>query len=194
VELCALFVSDRIYVLRSPVLILTKLASDYTAKEPLETFLRDSLPYPHSILTAVCMVHLTECGFQDARIGSREDFEAALAGDTLLAYVSGGWTFHAMKSLQDNQSKGRIAEFIHNCKAFPTSPSDRSSYGFDILQTPLHFVGLYHLPMLLIENTLDGDPNMTTKVGKLSPLMLAAQGGHEALAAHLLAQTEIQLN
>ncbi|KAH6916230.1 hypothetical protein BKA70DRAFT_1395850 [Coprinopsis sp. MPI-PUGE-AT-0042] len=71
----------------------------YTAKETLENLLHEPFPHPHSLLAAVCMTHLIECGFQNTTISSEEEFKTLLEKDPLLAYASEAWAFHAVAGL-----------------------------------------------------------------------------------------------
>ncbi|KAH6916394.1 hypothetical protein BKA70DRAFT_1092729, partial [Coprinopsis sp. MPI-PUGE-AT-0042] len=71
----------------------------YTAKGTLEHLLHDAFPHPHTLLAAVCMAYLTECGFQNTTINSEEEFNFVLEKDPLLAYASEAWAFHARAAL-----------------------------------------------------------------------------------------------
>ncbi|KAH6880250.1 ankyrin repeat-containing domain protein [Coprinopsis sp. MPI-PUGE-AT-0042] len=165
----------------------------YTAKETIEGLLHEAVPHPHSLLAAVCMTHLADCGFQNTTIGSEEEFKTVLEKDPLLAYASEAWAFHARTGLDEEDTERRTAQFVRESKAFPAFTGfDRTSY-FDIL-TPLHILGLYDLPLALIEDTAMGNPNVTTKVYRQSPLMVASQTGHESIVAFLLPLSDIQVN
>ncbi|KAH6889059.1 hypothetical protein BKA70DRAFT_885720 [Coprinopsis sp. MPI-PUGE-AT-0042] len=164
----------------------------YTAKDTLIDLLHGAFPHPHLLLAAVCMTHLTECGFQDTTITSEEDFRSVLEKDPLLAYASEAWAFHARPGLDiEDTSKRQLAQFVKESNAFPAFTSFERTVYFDIL-TPLHILGLYDLPLALIEDTTD--PNLKTKVHQQSALILASQFGHERLVASLLALSEIQVN
>ncbi|KAH6889029.1 hypothetical protein BKA70DRAFT_1163656 [Coprinopsis sp. MPI-PUGE-AT-0042] len=163
----------------------------YTAKDTLINLLHGAFPHPHSLLAAVCMTHLTECAFQDTTITSEEDFRFILKNDPLLAYASEAWAFHARAGLDIEDTKRQLARFISESNAFPAFTSFDRTFYFDIL-TPLHILGLYDLPLALIEDRTD--PNLTTKVHQRSALILVSQCGHEGLVASLLALSEIQVN
>jgi ankyrin repeat protein len=139
------------------------------------------------------MAHLIECGFQDTGITTSIEFASALKKDSLLAYASEAWWYHAVASYQDNDSNNRTTQFICNIKAFPAFTLHEPIRPFDIL-TPLHIIASYRLPLAFVEDIVDGDPNIATGVHKRSPLIVAAQSGHEVLVANLLAQTEVQVN
>ncbi|KAH6906769.1 hypothetical protein BKA70DRAFT_397981 [Coprinopsis sp. MPI-PUGE-AT-0042] len=164
----------------------------YTAKETLEGLLHEAFPHPHSLLASICMTHLTECGFQNTTISWGREFQAILENDPLLAYASEAWAFHARIGLDVEETRRQTTQFVTGSKAFPTFTSpDRSSL-FDIL-APLHILGLYNLPLTLLETTM-GNPNVTTKFCQQTPLMLASKFGHAAPVAFLLALSEIHVN
>ncbi|KAH6903048.1 hypothetical protein BKA70DRAFT_1566997 [Coprinopsis sp. MPI-PUGE-AT-0042] len=165
----------------------------YTAKEMLETLLHESFPHPHSVLAAICIAHLTECGFQNTTIGSEDEFKAALNKDPLLCYASEAWAFHAVKSLDVDASKRQTAKFVNESKTFPAFTSLGRDRRFDIL-TPLHIAGLYDLPLALLEDAIKGDPNVTTGLNQQSPLMVASWYGTEDLVAHLIPLSATQVN
>ncbi|KAH6889045.1 ankyrin repeat-containing domain protein [Coprinopsis sp. MPI-PUGE-AT-0042] len=147
----------------------------YTAKRTLEDLFHEEFPHPHTLLAAVCMTHLTKCGFQDTTISSDDEFRNTLEKDPLLAYASEAWAFHARAESE----------------AFPAFTSPDRSWFFDIL-TPLHILGLCNLPLALIEDFTS--PNLTTKVLQQTPLILASRLGHEELVTSLLALSEMQTN
>ncbi|KAH6908773.1 hypothetical protein BKA70DRAFT_1400323 [Coprinopsis sp. MPI-PUGE-AT-0042] len=84
----------------------------YTAKETLESLLRDTFPHPHSLLAAVCMTHLADCGFQNTTISSEEEFKTALKKDPLLAYASEAWAVHACAGLDIEETKRLTTQFV----------------------------------------------------------------------------------
>ncbi|KAH6916284.1 hypothetical protein BKA70DRAFT_1179752, partial [Coprinopsis sp. MPI-PUGE-AT-0042] len=83
----------------------------YTARDTLEGLLHETFPHPHSLLAAVCMNHLAECGFQDATISTEEEFKTVLAKDPLLAYASEAWDFHARAGLNVETTRRQTAQF-----------------------------------------------------------------------------------
>ncbi|KAH6906060.1 hypothetical protein BKA70DRAFT_451709 [Coprinopsis sp. MPI-PUGE-AT-0042] len=164
----------------------------YTAKETLEGLLLEAFPHPHSLLAAVCMTHLAECGFQNTTIIlTTWEFKAALAKDPLLAYASEAWAFHARAELDVEETKCRTSQFVAGSHAFPAFTNPDRTFYFDIL-TPLHILALYNLPLALIDNTTN--PNLRTKVNQQSALIIASWSGHKAQVASLLALSEIQVN
>ncbi|KAH6889056.1 ankyrin repeat-containing domain protein [Coprinopsis sp. MPI-PUGE-AT-0042] len=163
----------------------------YTAKDTLESLIHEAFPHPHSFLAAVCMTHLTECGFQDTTITSEQEFKSVLKNDPLLAYASEAWAFHARAGLDIEDTKRQTAQFVTESNAFPAFTSFERTFYFDIL-APLHILGLCDLPLALIEDPIN--PNLTTEVLQQSALILASRLGHERLLALLLAKSEIQVN
>ncbi|KAH6888998.1 hypothetical protein BKA70DRAFT_883488 [Coprinopsis sp. MPI-PUGE-AT-0042] len=164
----------------------------YTAKETLRSLLHRAFPHPHSLLAAICMTHLAECGFQNTTINSVDDFKSVLEKDPLLAYASEAWAFHARAGLDEEDTRHRTAQFTTGCLAFPafTAGPNRTVY-FDLL-APLHILGLYDLPLASIENTTN--PNLRTKVHHQSALIVASRFGREGLVASLLTLSGIQVN
>ncbi|KAH6916393.1 hypothetical protein BKA70DRAFT_1502416 [Coprinopsis sp. MPI-PUGE-AT-0042] len=164
----------------------------YTAKGTLERLLREAFPHPHSLLAAVCMTHLAECGFQNTTISSEEEFKSVLEKDPLLAYASEAWAFHAREGLDVVDTERRTAQFITEINAIPVFTSFESTVFFDVLTAPLHVLGFYDLPPEWIEDT--SDPNLITKLHQQSALILASRLGHERAVAFLLALPAIQVN
>ncbi|KAH6911839.1 hypothetical protein BKA70DRAFT_863355 [Coprinopsis sp. MPI-PUGE-AT-0042] len=107
------------WIENSVPLFLIQDPVDYTAKETLQGLVSDSFPRPHSHLAMVCIAHLTACGFQNTRIETREEFNAALEADPLLTYASAAWPTHAQKSLDVEDARRRIANFICGSSAYP---------------------------------------------------------------------------
>ncbi|KAH6889048.1 ankyrin repeat domain-containing protein 50 [Coprinopsis sp. MPI-PUGE-AT-0042] len=165
----------------------------YTAKDTLKDLLHDAFPHPHSLLAAVCMTHLTECGFQNTTIRSRDEFDLILEKDPLLAYASEGWPFHARAGLDIEETRRRTARFVTEVTAFPAFTSPDRSWYFDIL-SPIHILGLYDLPLALIDDIAAGNPNLTTQLHQQSSLTLVSRFGHEQLVTSLLTISEIQVN
>lgn len=164
----------------------------YTAKDALGELLHEFLPNPHSLLARVCMIHLTECGFQASTITSQE-FTSCKQGDPLLAYAIDSWAMHARRSLEDVNVSHLVAKFVSSTNGFPsfTNP-DRSAY-FDVLG-PLHILALYNLPFHLIPFDALSDPNVTTKISKVSPIILASWSGNEDMVRDLLCLPNIDVN
>ncbi|KAH6889026.1 hypothetical protein BKA70DRAFT_884392 [Coprinopsis sp. MPI-PUGE-AT-0042] len=165
----------------------------YTAKDTLEDLLHDAFPQPHSLLAAVCMTHLTDCGFQSTTINSEDEFRSVLEKDPLLAYASEAWAFHARQELGSEDIRRQTAQFLTEAIAFPAFTSLDRSWYFDIL-TAIHILGLYDLPLTLIDDTVAGNPNLITKLHQQSALAIASRFGHEQLVASLLAISEIEVN
>ncbi|KAH6908751.1 ankyrin repeat-containing domain protein, partial [Coprinopsis sp. MPI-PUGE-AT-0042] len=156
----------------------------YTAKETLESLLHNTFPHPHSLLAAVCMTHLTDCGFQNTTISSEEEFKAALKKDPLLAYASEAWAIHARAGFDIEETKRLTTQFVAGSQFFPAFTSRDHTFHFDIL-APLHILCLYDLPLALIKDTLQ--PNLRTKLIQQSALIVASRFGHEGLVGCLLA-------
>ncbi|KAH6889058.1 ankyrin repeat-containing domain protein [Coprinopsis sp. MPI-PUGE-AT-0042] len=165
----------------------------YTAKDTLKHLLHEAFPHPHSLLAAVCMTHLTECGFQNTTINSEEEFKTVLEKDPLLAYASEAWAFHVHEELGSEDIRHRTAQFVTEATAFPAFTSSDLSWYFDIL-SPIHILGLYHLPLILIGDTAAGNPNQTTKLHQQSALIVAAREGYKSIVKLLLAHSNIQVN
>ncbi|KAH6909876.1 hypothetical protein BKA70DRAFT_1187647, partial [Coprinopsis sp. MPI-PUGE-AT-0042] len=165
----------------------------YTAKETLQGLLGDSFPHPHSHLAMVCIAHLTACGFQNTKIGTKEEFNAALKADPLLAYASVAWAAHAHKSLDVDTARCKIMNFISGSSAYPTILKPNHAEWFDVL-LPLHITALHNLPISLMASGDIDDPNVATYIDQDSPLTLTSAFGHIDIVGLLLANTEIQVN
>ncbi|KAH6870853.1 hypothetical protein BKA70DRAFT_365297 [Coprinopsis sp. MPI-PUGE-AT-0042] len=165
----------------------------YTAKDTLEGLLHGSFPHPHSHLATVCMAHLTQCGFQNTTIKSKEEFIAARQAGPLLAYACDAWFVHARASLNVEDTRRRITDFIRESHAFPAFTRLDLLDDFDILG-PLHMLSMYRWPTSLITCRDMGDLNAATQIDHESPLTLASWHGHEAPVASLLTHPEIQVN
>ncbi|KAH6909867.1 ankyrin repeat-containing domain protein [Coprinopsis sp. MPI-PUGE-AT-0042] len=165
----------------------------YTAKGTLQGLLSDSFPHPHAHLATVCITHLMECGFQNTTIRSEEEFTAALKADPLLAYASGAWATHARNSLDVEDARRKIVNFISGSSAYPAFLSPDPAGWFDVLR-PLHIIAVYNLPISLITNSNIDDPNVVTHIDQDSPLTLACAFGHIDTVKLLLTTTEIQVN
>ncbi|KAH6905368.1 hypothetical protein BKA70DRAFT_502069, partial [Coprinopsis sp. MPI-PUGE-AT-0042] len=166
----------------------------YTAKEPLEGFLRTSFPHPHALLAAVCIAHLTDCGFQDKKGWVRWDLSNALNGDPLLDYAYHAWTFHAQASLGQDFIASRLLAFITGCRAFPvTLRNDFLGYGQESLG-PLHLVSLYSIPIAYAGPLNAHVVNEPTMRWSITPLHLAISGGHRNIVKNLLGSPDILVN
>ncbi|KAH6909889.1 hypothetical protein BKA70DRAFT_178830 [Coprinopsis sp. MPI-PUGE-AT-0042] len=165
----------------------------YTAKDTLQELLHNSFPYPHAHLAAVCMTHLTGCGFQNTSIGTQEEFNSALEADPLLAYAANAWAVHARASLDVEDTRRRTTDFVSKSSAYPAVINPYGRESFDVLH-PLHMLAIYNLPISLITHDDFGDPNVTTKVHQDSPLTLASCLGHKDAVELLLAHSKIQVN
>ncbi|KAH6903527.1 hypothetical protein BKA70DRAFT_1081027, partial [Coprinopsis sp. MPI-PUGE-AT-0042] len=66
----------------------------YTAKGIVQRLILQTFPHPHSLLAAVCMTRLAECGFQNTSLSSETDLDQALRADPLLSYAYDNWSFH----------------------------------------------------------------------------------------------------
>ncbi|KAH6885662.1 hypothetical protein BKA70DRAFT_1574268 [Coprinopsis sp. MPI-PUGE-AT-0042] len=130
----------------------------YTAKKPLEEFMRDSFPKPHSLLAAVCIAHLADSGFQNTTIDSKEQLKKALQEDALLAYAHHAWAYHSQLSLDATSTASQLSKFVMYCQAFPVLVY----HDFNTLQ-PLHVVALHRLPLSLVGLSDNVDTNCRTK-------------------------------
>ncbi|KAH6887857.1 hypothetical protein BKA70DRAFT_71692 [Coprinopsis sp. MPI-PUGE-AT-0042] len=131
----------------------------YTARKPVEELLLESFPNPNSLLAAVCMTHLADCGFQNTTIDSEQALRQALDEDPLLAYAHDAWSFHAQSSLDDMAIASRLADFVIGCHAFPALISGN----LDLL-SPLHVVVFCQLPLSFAGPLNDGALNIVTKI------------------------------
>lgn len=174
-------------------LTLTCNLSDYTARGTLEGLLSSSFPHPHSLLAAVCMTHLVDCGFQDSTISSGAEFRTTLQKDPLLAYASDAWAFHARAGLDVEETKDQTIQFLLGCHAFPAFTDFSRAWRFDLL-TPLHVIALYHLPTDLAKSIAMDNPNITTAVHRQSPLVVASVSGHDDFVAYLISLSETEVN
>ncbi|KAH6911297.1 hypothetical protein BKA70DRAFT_56546 [Coprinopsis sp. MPI-PUGE-AT-0042] len=91
----------------------------YTAKAVLKALLVKVVPYPHSLLAAICMNRLSEGGFQRSSINSKSDFDAALKASPLLPYAYHAWSEHVQASLDDVTAQSRVSSFLRGCHSFP---------------------------------------------------------------------------
>ena len=126
-------------------------------------------------------------------MASEEELKTVLQNDPLLAYASEAWHFHAKKSLQIDEIRCLTARVLADSSAFPAFTSVDRTFHFDIL-TPLHMVGLYHLPPELLGDSEICSPNNATAIHQETPLMLASQLGFETFVKFLLANPDIQVN
>ncbi|KAH6905323.1 ankyrin repeat-containing domain protein [Coprinopsis sp. MPI-PUGE-AT-0042] len=147
----------------------------YTARAPLEKLILDSFPNRHSLLAAVCMTRLTDCGFQNTNLDSEEALQRALNNDPLLNYAHSAWAFHAHLSLDVEVTAGQLATFLSNCQRFP----DLIQNEFDIL-SPLHLAVLHKFPLDITGLLTDGHLVSVTDMGRHTPIGLACLEGYEA--------------
>ncbi|KAH6909450.1 hypothetical protein BKA70DRAFT_1148668 [Coprinopsis sp. MPI-PUGE-AT-0042] len=166
----------------------------YTAKEPLEGFLRTSFPHPHGLLAAVCIARLTDCGFQDKEFLREKELEDALKADPLLDYAYHAWVFHAQASLGQDFIASRLSAFITGCRAFPvTLSNDFLGYGKESLG-PLHLVSFYNIQIAYAGPLNAHSVNEPTMRWSIMPLHLAILGGHHNIVKSLLGLPDILVN
>ncbi|KAH6905339.1 ankyrin repeat-containing domain protein [Coprinopsis sp. MPI-PUGE-AT-0042] len=163
----------------------------YTAKETVGRLLVQSFPRPDSHMAAVCMTRLTDCGFHDAKFDSDAELEQALQCDPLLAYAFDSWTFHARKSLDVDSTSRHLTAFLALCCGFPTLTPGTA--GLDHLGT-LHLVSLWDIPFSFAEPHGADDPNIGTRTGGYTALVLACWVGHYAAVQSLLDLPNIDVN
>ncbi|KAH6887858.1 hypothetical protein BKA70DRAFT_1332666 [Coprinopsis sp. MPI-PUGE-AT-0042] len=153
----------------------------YTARKPVEALLLEFFPHPHRLFTAVCITHLTDCGFQNTTIDSEERLKQALDDDPLLAYSHDAWACHAQLSLDDKILVTQLTTFLEDCQAFPALIYHR----FDRV-TALHLVAFYKLPFSFAGSLDDLNLNLRTEVGGYTPMGLACLRGHQTGVQALL--------
>lgn len=121
----------------------------------------EAFPHPHTLLAAVCMAHLTECGFPHSTINSEDELDETLRFTPFLRYTYDSWSVHARESLSDRPAALRCAEFVQTCHSFPVK-THSSVFGlFDSLG-PLHVVAFFDLPIELAGPTCLQSPNSIT--------------------------------
>ncbi|KAH6909400.1 ankyrin repeat-containing domain protein [Coprinopsis sp. MPI-PUGE-AT-0042] len=161
----------------------------YTARAPLENLLLDSFPHPHSILAALCMTRLADCGFQNTTLDSEEELRLALDDDPILVYAHEAWAFHSHLSLDVKVTARQLAEFVTNCHAFPVLIYDT----FDLLN-PLHLVAFYKLPITLAGSYNHSHLNTRTMKCGYAPIALACLRGNQAVLEAVLSLPGVSVN
>ncbi|KAH6911280.1 hypothetical protein BKA70DRAFT_56204 [Coprinopsis sp. MPI-PUGE-AT-0042] len=163
----------------------------YTAKDVLQTLLVKVVPFPHSLLAAICTVCLSGCGFQHSTLASKEDLDTALKSAPLLEYAYYAWADHARGSLLDEATKHRLTDFAQGCQAFPILPYKYGTFG---LFGPLHVLAYFDLPVSLLGSPYLRNPNLTAQVEGLTPLHLACIGNSPLAVKELLSLSRVLVN
>lgn len=165
---------------------------DYTAKDVVQGFIHESFPYPHSLLTLVCITLLTEWGFQGPAPNSTRVLDPSIERQPIVAYAYEAWSIHARQSLDDEPTVNRLAHFIQGCRAFPTNINSFSPR-YDTLE-PLHMMAHFDLPLSLAGATHLDKPNQRTSIGGATPLALAVMRDSLNAVREVLSLPCIQVN
>ncbi|KAH6911249.1 hypothetical protein BKA70DRAFT_55901 [Coprinopsis sp. MPI-PUGE-AT-0042] len=163
----------------------------YTAKPILRKLVLQSIPEPHTLLSAICMARLRDCGFQRSALASTEELDAALNSTTLLLYAYRAWSFHGRESMHDDVAKSRLLDFVQGCHAFPILPRERGT--FDRFG-PLHVIAAFDLPLSLAGSDQLRNPNQPSQEQGLTPLHLACMRNSRLTVKDLLAVSRILVN
>ncbi|KAH6904785.1 hypothetical protein BKA70DRAFT_1153567 [Coprinopsis sp. MPI-PUGE-AT-0042] len=167
----------------------------YTAKASVERLVTGTICQPHTLITTVCLVQLTEHGFQSTALTDQYELEEVLQAEPLLEYAYNSWSTHAQKSLADPLAAGRLTEFAQNCHAFPVI--NQRLYGWSALLhmlSPLHFVAYFNLPIAFAGPDALCNPNQRTAEQKATALHLACMQGHDGVVNELLHLADISLD
>ncbi|KAH6911303.1 hypothetical protein BKA70DRAFT_56704 [Coprinopsis sp. MPI-PUGE-AT-0042] len=163
----------------------------YTAKAILQALLVKVVPYPHSLLAAVCMNRLSNRGFQRSSINSKSDLDTALKASPLLPYAYHAWSEHAQASLDDVVAHSRVSSFLRECHSFPIM---RRRYGILGRFGPLPVAAYFDLPLSLADSDYLRSINIPTREEGLTLLHLACIGNARRVAKELLDLPKIQVN
>ncbi|KAH6907888.1 ankyrin repeat-containing domain protein, partial [Coprinopsis sp. MPI-PUGE-AT-0042] len=163
----------------------------YTAKAILQALLVKVVPYPHSLLAAVCMNRLSKGGFQRSSINSKSDLDTALKASPLLPYAYHAWSEHAQASLDDVVAHSRVSSFLRECHSFPIM---RRRYGILGRFGPLPVAAYFDLPLSLADSDYLRSINIPTREEGLALLHLACIGNARRVAKELLDLPKIQVN
>ncbi|KAH6876899.1 hypothetical protein BKA70DRAFT_1576531 [Coprinopsis sp. MPI-PUGE-AT-0042] len=167
----------------------------YTAKDCMERLVTETIPQPHTLISAVCLAQLTEHGFQSTALADYYELKEFLQAEPLLEYAYNSWSTHAQKSLADPLAAGRLTEFAQNCHAFPVI--NQWLYGWSALLhmlSPLHFVTYFNLPIAFAGSDALRNPNQHTAEQKATALHLACMQGHDGVVNELLHLADISLD
>ncbi|KAH6901138.1 hypothetical protein BKA70DRAFT_710673 [Coprinopsis sp. MPI-PUGE-AT-0042] len=163
----------------------------YTVKPILRKLVLQSIPEPHTLLSAICMARLRDCGFQRSALASTQELDAALNSTPLLLYAYRAWSFHGRESMHDDVAKSRLLDFVQGCHAFPILPRERGT--FDRFG-PLHVIAAFDLPLSLVGPDQLRNPNLLSEEQGLSPLHLACMRNARLAVEDLLALPGILVN
>ncbi|KAH6905417.1 hypothetical protein BKA70DRAFT_1153112 [Coprinopsis sp. MPI-PUGE-AT-0042] len=164
----------------------------YTAKDTLEWLIVETLPQPHSLLSAVCLTRLADSGFLRSKLNRKYELEGALQAEPFLSYAYDSWFLHAQQSLADPLTTARLIDFVVNCHAFPISYQDLWE-DFDLLG-PLHLVAYFNLPITFAGSDSLWNPNQGTAKRGETALILACMQGHDKAVKELLHLPNILVN
>ncbi|KAH6907851.1 hypothetical protein BKA70DRAFT_1562907 [Coprinopsis sp. MPI-PUGE-AT-0042] len=163
----------------------------YTGKAVVQALLVKVIPYPHSLLAAVCMNRLSEDGFQRSSINSKSDFDKALKAPPLLPYAYHAWSEHAQASLDDVAPQPRLSGFLCGCHSFPIL---RRIYGILGQFGPLPVAAYFDLPLSLADSDYLRSINIPTREEGLTLLHLVCIGNARRVVKELLDLPKIQVN
>lgn len=166
------------------------LPADYTAKETLETLIRQTVPHPDCVLATVCMNRFLHHGFQcNTTIEYTHNLEDSFYADSILRYAYDAWGYHARQSLHLEPFASQLREFVAGCQSFPACVP-RS---LDILG-PLHVVAHFNLPIALAGSIKDVNVR-TKKMGSTALCVACLRRSVDAVAELLqLPETDVNLN
>ncbi|KAH6876944.1 hypothetical protein BKA70DRAFT_218643 [Coprinopsis sp. MPI-PUGE-AT-0042] len=164
----------------------------YTAKDTLEWLIIETLPQPHSLLSAVCLARLADSGFLRTKLNRKYELEGALQAEPFLSYAYDSWFLHAQQSLADPLTTAQLIDFVVNCHAFPISYQDLWE-DFDLLG-PLHLVAYFNLPITFAGSDSLRNPNQGTAKRGETALILACMQGHDKAVKELLHLPNISVN
>ncbi|KAH6908127.1 ankyrin repeat-containing domain protein [Coprinopsis sp. MPI-PUGE-AT-0042] len=169
----------------------------YTAMDSLPSLLAAEFPYPHALISEVCMARLVECGVHDFVPTRVDDLHKAFAQHPLLRYAYAHWVGHVKRCQDLHFIAASALRFLSLCQAYPVDNSELDSFragsGWDIEHlNPLQVACRYGLEFLL-KHLLEEKPefrepeflNSKTNAGQTA-LMLASWYGHDAAARLLL--------
>jgi ankyrin repeat domain-containing protein 50 len=164
---------------------------DYSAKPVLQGLIVESIPYPHSQLAAVCINRLSQAGFQQSTISSREEFHSALEASPLIPYAYDSWSDHARQSLDDDSAKACTCKFVRECHSFPI-PTRK--YGRLHPFGPPHVAAFFDLPPSVAGPNYLQNLNLPVGDEGLTPLHLACIGNAKYAVKEMLALSKIKVN
>ncbi|KAH6911214.1 hypothetical protein BKA70DRAFT_1560345 [Coprinopsis sp. MPI-PUGE-AT-0042] len=164
----------------------------YTAKAVLRSLILQAIPSPHSVLAAVCMARLRDCGLQRSTSSSKEDFIATHRSSPLLEYAYCFWADHARESWQgDDAAQSRLSDFVQGCDAFPILPFQQGEVE---VFGPLHVAAYFDLPLSSAGSGPLRSPNLSATSEALTPLHLACIGNAPHAVKELLTLPRTQIN